>query len=1138
MMAAGRPAVASSDLRKARAWPSPRLGLGTRLLLAFLGISGLAVIGAGVAIFSFREIGEVLDRITGRRVPAAFALQELSRQAERIVAAAPALVAAATPADRAASSRRIAAELQELASLLERLESGGADRAALGSMRSAVGRLQSNLESLDSLVAERAVISELKRGHLRSAFITNSESQGLLTPWLQIVDGETAQSRRVVDDSSLSANERAEAGSQLAVSMTSFQALQRVQFLITSTSDRLQQIATTDEAEAVRVQVFRIQQSLREARDTTASLDPRLRPLLTAKLDEFQDQVDGVSSIPELRLQELGIVAQATRRLTENAALSQDLTEAADRLVAIAKRDIAQANEDALSVEKFSATVLIAAVGLILLSSILIVWLYVGRSIVSRLTALSRSMLAITEGNLTASLPTGGSDEIAEMGRVVELLRKNTLERDELLIERAQAAERLEKQVEERTMELAQSVKQLRALGEVTQAVNSTINLETVLSTIIAKAVQLSATEAGTIYVFDEASQEFHVHASYGMDETLIAAVKDRHIRLGETMISQAVLQRRSMQIADAKGDTSSRVLDVIQRAGYRALLTVPLLSADGIVGALVVRRKTPGEFPQSTIDLLETFGAQSVLAIQNARLFQEVDHKGQELEIASRHKSQFLANMSHELRTPLNAIIGVTEMLLEDARDLKRDDELEPLERVLRAAHHLLTLINDILDLSKIEAGRMELHLESFPLAPVVNEVAKTIEPMAMKNGNQIVIDCPSNIGRLYADQIRFRQALLNLVSNANKFTEKGIITIATQPQSLDGRDWLMIRVSDTGIGMTPEQMSKLFREFSQASSSTASKYGGTGLGLAISRHFCRMMGGDITVDSKPGEGSTFTIRLPRTVESDRPLVSAAHAETPNSIRETDEPLVLVVDDDATARDLVERHLERAGFAVVTAGGGQEGLRLVRELRPAAVTLDIMMPDLDGWTVLAAIKGDPALASIPVVLMSIVDQKNRGYALGAADYLVKPVDRTKLIETLTTICGAGAGRTLLVDDDDVVRRGLRQWLEPIGWQVTEAENGRVAVDALVLARPDVIILDLMMPKMDGFEFLDELRSRPEWQDIPVVIITAKDLTAEDRDRLNGGVERIIQKSDREEMFRQLSREMNHWVKRQPVRSA
>src|SRR5215467_10060932 len=329
-------------------------------------------------------------------------------------------------------------------------------------------------------------------------------------------------------------------------------------------------------------------------------------------------------------------------------------------------------------------------------------------------------------------------------------------------------------------------------------------------------------------------------------------------------MVSQAALQRKPMQLADAQHDNSSLVLDVIQRAGFRALLTVPLLGTDRIVGALVVRRKQPGEFPQRIIDLLQTFGAQSVLAIQNARLFHELEDKSRELEVASKHKSQFLASMSHELRTPLNAIIGVTEMLLEDAHDFKRDDELEPLDRVLGAARHLLALINDVLDLSKIEAGRMELHLESFPLKPLIEDVAKTIEPMAAKNANRIVIDCPADLGAIHADQTRFRQALLNLASNANKFTEKGTVTIAAQPQRLDGPDGITIAVTDTGIGMTAEQMGKLFQEFSQASSTTASKYGGTGLGLVISRRFCQMMGGDITVESEPSKGSVFTVRLP----------------------------------------------------------------------------------------------------------------------------------------------------------------------------------------------------------------------------------------------------------------------------------
>jgi GAF domain-containing protein/DNA-binding response OmpR family regulator len=696
---------------------------------------------------------------------------------------------------------------------------------------------------------------------------------------------------------------------------------------------------------------------------------------------------------------------------------------------------------------------------------------------------------------------------------------------------------RLFNEVQMRTRELARSVEELRALGEVSQAINSTLDLETVLTTIVAKAVQLSNADAGVIYVFDELDETLRVRATYGLSDEFVAAIRAQAAGASDAL-RQAIQDREPMEM-DIRDEPPSPVREISMRAGFQARLVVPLVSPDRVVGALVIRRKQAGHFSKETIGLLQTFAAHSVLAIQNARLFHEIEEKGRELADASQHKSQFLANMSHELRTPLNAIIGVSEMLREDTEAAKQDTE--PLDRVLGAGRHLLALINDILDLSKIEAGRMELHLEEFPLVPLIEDVAKTIESMATKNGNRIVVDCAADFGTIHADQTRFRQALLNLASNANKFTEKGTVTIAGQPQRLDGREGITIAVTDTGIGMTPEQMGKLFQEFSQASTRTASKYGGTGLGLAISRYFCRMMGGDITVESEPGKGSTFTVRLPRIVQiAETPVPegrTAARVKPVHPVaQEAEEPLILVVDDDATVRELVERHLERSGFAVVTAGGGQEGLRLARELRPAAVTLDIMMPDLDGWTVLAAIKGDPELAGIPVVLMSIVDQKNRGYALGAADYLVKPVDRTKLVETLTSICGSTSGCALLVDDDDVVRRSVRQALEPIGWQVTEAENGHVAVEAITTARPDVIILDLMMPKMDGFEFLDELRSRPDWRDIPVVVITAKDLTDEDRNRLNGGVERIIQKSDRDEMLRQLSREIGKCVTRQTPR--
>ena len=687
---------------------------------------------------------------------------------------------------------------------------------------------------------------------------------------------------------------------------------------------------------------------------------------------------------------------------------------------------------------------------------------------------------------------------------------------------------RLFREVEVRTEALTRSVEEMRALGEIGQAVSSTLDLDTVLETIIAHAVQLSKADAGgTIYEFDEAEGVFIPRASHGMSDAMVAGLRESRIRIGETSLGKCAQQRAPYQMADVQLMSEGPVRELLLREDVRAVLAVPLLRDERVIGGLVIRRKTAGEFPESVVSLLQTFAGQSVLAIQNARLFQEIREKSQQLEVASQLKSQFLANMSHELRTPLNAIIGVTEMLHEDAVDLKREDELEPLERVLRAAKHLLALINDILDLSKIEAGKMDIHVESFAIAPLVDDVVQTIGTMAAKNGNEIVVDCAADLGTMHADQTRIRQALLNLASNANKFTEKGVVTIVARRATESGREWVTLAVTDTGIGLTPEQMGKLFQDFVQADASTTRKYGGTGLGLAISRRFCQMMGGDITVASAPGRGSTFTIRLPAEMGA-VPTAPGARDSTVSreSAAASGRPTVLVVDDDPTVREVIARHLTREGFAVTTANGGHEALQLARELHPAAVTLDIMMPDLDGWTVLAAIKGDPELADIPVVLVSIVDEKTRGYALGATEYMVKPVDRARLSGVLRKICGAIGRRVLLVDDDDLMRRGMRQALEQDGWQVAEAENGRVALARLSESPPDIIMLDLMMPEMDGFEFLVEMRSRSEWNDLPVLVVTAKDLTAEERSRLNGDVERVLQKSATEldELLREIGR--------------
>jgi signal transduction histidine kinase len=415
---------------------------------------------------------------------------------------------------------------------------------------------------------------------------------------------------------------------------------------------------------------------------------------------------------------------------------------------------------------------------------------------------------------------------------------------------------RLFDEVQARTGELSQSVGELQALGEVSQAVNSTLDLETVLTTIVAKAVQLSGTEAGAIYTFDEAREEFRLRATHGMDETMIAAIRDRRIGRGETAIGKAAADRASVQIPDALKDPSM-VLDLVVRAGYRALLIVPMLRPDQIIGALVVRRKAPGEFPKSTVELLQTFAAQSVLAIQNARLFAEIEDKGRQLQHASENKSQFVSSMSHELRTPLNAIIGLTEMMVSNAARFGTEKAVEPLQRVHRAGAHLLGLINQVLDLSKIEAGKLELN------PPLIDEVIGTARQLAEQNKNRLVVDAQDNLGALMVDAMRLRQILLNLLSNACKFTKLGEVALRARRLN-DGRDWIELAVADSGIGMTAEQQAKLFEEFAQADASTAQRFGGTGLGLAITRKLARMMGGDVTVTSEPGKGSVFTVRLP----------------------------------------------------------------------------------------------------------------------------------------------------------------------------------------------------------------------------------------------------------------------------------
>ena len=563
---------------------------------------------------------------------------------------------------------------------------------------------------------------------------------------------------------------------------------------------------------------------------------------------------------------------------------------------------------------------------------------------------------------------------------------------------------------------------------------------------------------------------------------------------------------------------------------------------------------------PDEITDLASSFNRMTErLQYMYNNLEQQVQARTQELAVArdqaleaNRAKSSFLANMSHELRTPLNAIIGYSELLMEEMEDLGNEEYIPDLEKIRAAGKHLLQLINDILDLSKIEAGKMTFYYERFDILNTVKDVSTTIQPMVDNNENVLIVNCPDDIGNMHSDVTKIRQALFNLLSNAAKFTQKGTIELdvvrtselpeqAVVDNGYPG-DWLVFSVKDTGIGMTDEQLQRLFQEFTQADSSTTRRFGGTGLGLALTRKICQMMGGDIVVSSVLDKGSTFTFWVP--AEGSPPDETALFEATRSEMGVTDtvasdgeQGTVLVIDDDPGVLEMMQRFLAKEGFKVVTAPTGQQGLEMARTLQPSAITLDVMMPGMDGWTVLGQLKAAPELTHIPVIMMSIVDNKNLGFSLGASDYLTKPVDREHLRSVLLRHrCEQLTCRVLIVEDDPATREMMRRMLADQSWETIEAVNGREGIERLVETKPDLVLLDLMMPEVDGFQFITQLQQLEdeELSATPIVVVTAKDLSDEDRHRLNGYVQKVLQKGDalrnRDELLREVCEMVTRFV--------
>jgi signal transduction histidine kinase/CheY-like chemotaxis protein/HAMP domain-containing protein len=715
--------------------------------------------------------------------------------------------------------------------------------------------------------------------------------------------------------------------------------------------------------------------------------------------------------------------------------------------------------------------------GLIALALALAVTAFIVRSINAPLRRLERSMNAITQGQLDVAIPNAGRDEIGGMTRALAMLRDSLIESHRLEQERQRAE--------------AEARRAQAQLSEAIEAISEGFALYDADDRLVVCNSRFKEMYVGTGLEIQPGIQH----------ETILR-------KAAETGIVPLPPDKRDAWIAERLDRHCNPKGAFEQQRSHGVWLKIS------------ERRTADGGNVGVLTDITELKDRELQLGELVDRL---ADARDAAME-ATVAKSRFLANMSHELRTPLNAVIGITEMLIEDTEEADNHSAREPLERILRAGKHLLQLINEVLDLSKIEAGKLEITYETVDVAARVNDLVGEVEPLAQKNANRFVVECPSDIGTVRSDPTRLRQIILNLLGNACKFTEHGRVSLSVSRSRSNGEEFISFRVADTGIGMTEEQLGKLFQEFSQADNSTTRKYGGTGLGLAISDRLCRMMGGTIEVESKLGVGTTFTMRVPadRAGVADAVAVPTA-AIPPEQIRPARTNRVLVIDDDATVRDLMRRYLSREGFDVVTAAGGREGLEFARELHPSVITLDVFMPDMDGWSVLQAIKQDAELSRIPVVMMTISDEKQKGITLGASGYLTKPVDRAQLAQLLDRFKTA-MPRALVVEDNLTDRDMMRRLLVGEGWEVIVASNGREALDRLKSENPNLILLDLMMPEMDGFEFLAEFRKTPKFASTPVIVVTAADLSREDRRRLDGGVEHILQKAapSREDFLRQI----------------
>ncbi|ODR88616.1 response regulator [Sinorhizobium alkalisoli] len=709
---------------------------------------------------------------------------------------------------------------------------------------------------------------------------------------------------------------------------------------------------------------------------------------------------------------------------------SSSVDQDLNALVEQVKAEAETARSEVVQQAQRTATAAAILVGvLVVIGSVLT--LLVLRSIVGPLRRLNRVIGDLKEGRYDVEIPQGGGDEIGAMARTLSLFRQSAIEK-----------KKLEEEAE----------RQRRTIAAALEAISDGFVL-------------------------------------YDPDDKILVA----NSKYCEIFPSHAPNTLRGRSFRDVlEEDVASGHVDLEGRSPAEWIEERLSLHRDP--AGFVDEKRFGDKWVRITKRKIPDGGTVAVYTdITELKLRQvELERAKSNAESASEAKSRFLASMSHELRTPLNAIIGYSEMLIEEAQEQEEEAFVPDLEKIASAGRNLLSLINDILDLSKIEADRMEVFLETFDVAELLRDVSATVAPLMAKNENALVQEFGADLGVMTSDQTKLRQNLFNLLSNAAKFTKAGRVTLSVRREARADVDWLVFKVSDTGIGMTPEQQERLFNPFTQADASTTRNYGGTGLGLSITRSFSRMIGGIVTVESEVGEGSVFTMEVPAECGQQTSEEQTAEA-SPAAPGRT----ALIIDDEPAARSLIAKALAEAGLASIEAASGAEGIAAARTHRPAAIILDIIMPHQDGWAVLRALKSDPELCTIPVILATILADRELGLSLGAVEYLTKPIDTEKLIRTIEA-CGGGNRDVLVIDDDRASRDFLRRILVKRNWTVHEAADGIRGLELMKRLLPRLVLLDLLMPEMDGFETLSEMQRIPELQKIPVVVVTSKDLSAKE----------------------------------------